>query len=1134
MIILIFIIQKKIKMKNMSIAFILLLFYCTNLFSLQVPDLNKVFNGKTDTLQKNGLSKLHYQPVDGGYQIVGSNNIFNRVLYGGHEYDYLPEKYFTIASDRLIVLGAITDWRKSPACLHAKCGTFMVGTAYTPGVIAPKHSGNVGDRYSEWFHDSEGTVATYKNGWMEYEISTYYQCFPRVTAKIEVLPINTENGFLVHLKVQTDQRVNFVMGFGGITDFIGSLMFPYFTARNFSSSDCIGNAVAIEDKTGIVSGFMGNSVKTTMQIGASFPVKIDIGDAKKIEYPSLFIKNDSTNIDAPMVRMQCEIKQGETLDGYVVVIRNASKSALGKYLNHPNPVEYLKNEIRKTRSAIEISTPDNMLDLTVHPSVLAVDASWHDKSFYHGGYDWHAPYLGWRTWYGPTVIGWHDRVKESFKTFANLQVAKTDKTEEVVYNGGACSILKNSYGYLPDMSDGRKTIFYNMQEVGVDMILHDMEWTGDLSYAEEVFNCISGVLDWEKRILDPDNDNLYQNWLNTWVSDAHSYNGGGCAQSSAYNYRANKVMANLASRLGRNSKLFLDRSKNIRNAVQKTLWIPEKGIMAEYIDVIGNKLLHPSPELATIYHSIEAEIVDPFQAYQMLLFTEDVLRNEKTKARGGRLVWSSNWYPQIYSSCGLYTAENIHLAWAYFKCGQIQKGNEILKGIVDAHFLSRYPGAVAHCMTPDGYSDGSFDFTDVSSMYLRLIVEGLFGLRFNLLDGEILVAPSFPSDWNSASLKVPDAALKYERKDQTEIFRFQCDIKAERIFSIPLHSTEIADVYINKNSAEYFIEPGIGSSKLIVKSNQVGLIELQVSYISNPIPKLVFPRYVSAGERVAFQVDRGLITEIKDPSVCLHGISQNKLSVNAEIGGIPGNHTVFIRVKDRKWDGWLAADMIIVKKTNEVKTTTGSGKSFIPVDISDNFNISLSEIHKLEYWNPRPKGYSFMADFNGRFGWDWNHAGYQKIVIDDNVLRSSGGEYFTENGIPFSTPEKGSNAACVSIWKNFPEELSFRLSGRGAELAVFFIGVTNPMQSRVENARFTVEYSDGTEERVALVNPDNFDDWLVAAVQQENETQYFSDYNHGIIQRISLNPSRDLKALKVRAIANEVIVGILGISIRKK
>ena len=46
------------------------------------------------------------------------------------------------------------------------------------------------------------------------------------------------------------------------------------------------------------------------------------------------------------------------------------------------------------------------------------------------------------------------------------------------------------------------------------------------------------------------------------------------------------------------------------------------------------------------------------------------------------------------------------------------------------------------------------------------------------------------------------------------------------------------------------------------------------------------------------------------------------------------------------------------------------------------------------------------------------------------------------------------------------------------------------------------------KKRCLLINPDNFDDWLVAAVQQENETQYFSDYNHGIIQRIPLNPSK--------------------------
>ncbi len=1089
------------------------------------------------TLQSNRSMKLHYQPVDDGYQIVGSNNIFNRALYGGHENDSLSEKYVTFVGDQPIVLGVITDWRKNVAGLQAKCGTFMAGVAFTPGVSIPvlKNPTKRGERYSQWFHKNEGTVATYKNGWMEYEINTFAQSFARVTAKIEVLPINTDDGFIVHVKATSDQRVIFVIGFGGVTDFLGRFEFPYVKERNFSPSDCVGNTVTVGKNRAFVSGFKGNSTETTMRIGSSFPVNVQIGDAKKIEYPGQFLRKDSANIEAPMVRMDCEIKQGETLDGYVVILRNASESALDKWLSHPDPVEYLKKEILKNRSIIKISTSDNMLDLSVPPNVLAMDASWHEKSFYHGTYAWHTPYMGWRNWYGPTVIGWHDRVKKSFKTFANLQVAKTGKPEEVVYNGGdQYSILRNSYGFLPDVNNGRNKMFYNMQEVGVDMILHNIEWTGDLSYAEKVFENISGVLDWEKRILDPDNDNLYQNWLNTWVSDAHSYNGGGCAQSSAYNYRTNKVMANLALKLNRNPEPFESRSNKIRKAVQNILWIPEKGIMAEYIDVIGNKLLHPSPELATIYLSIEAGIVDAFQAYQMLLFTENVLRNEKTKARNGRLVWSSEWYPQNYSSCGLYTAENIHLAWAYFMCSQSQKGYELLKGIVDAHFLSRMPGIVGHCFAPDGYSDGATDFTDINSMYLRLIVEGLFGIRFNLLDSKILVAPNFPLEWEHANLKVADASLEYQRKDQKEIFYFQSDAKANRIFSIPLRSSKIKDVYLNNHTVEYRIEPGIGSSKLIVESQQTGDIKLEINYASKPLSKLAYQRNVSSGQRIEFRIDRGLITEIKDPSRCLNGIKQSKMTINAEVNGIPGNHTVFIRIKDRDWDGWLAADIIIDKKPHVIKTTRGNGKSFRPVDISSYFNIHLNEIHKLEYWNPRPKGYSIMAKLNGRFGWDWNQAGSGKVVVDDSKLRSCGGEYVTDNGIRFLTPGKGHNAACISIWENFPDETSFRLSGKGKELAVFFIGVTNPMQSRVENARFTVEYSDGTEEKVSLINPVNFDDWLVAAVQQKNETQYFSDYNHGIIQRIPLDPFKELKALKVRAIANEVITGILGISIREK
>ena len=66
---------------------------------------------------------------------------------------------------------------------------------------------------------------------------------------------------------------------------------------------------------------------------------------------------------------------------------------------------------------------------------------------------------------------------------------------------------------------------------------------------------------------------------------------------------------------------------------------------------------------------------------------------------------------------------------------------------------------------------------------------------------------------------------------------------------------------------------------------------------------------------------------------------------------------------------------------------------------------------------------------------------------------------------------------------------------------------------------------------VSLVHPVNFDDWLNAAIQTQNETVYFSDYNHGMVQRIELDKEKELAKISIEAIANEVIVGIIGMSV---
>ncbi|MFH1904557.1 MAG: hypothetical protein ABIK53_03405 [bacterium] len=1089
--------------------------------------------------------KTRYAPVNNGYEIIGSQEIFNRTLYGGHANDNLSERYFTFAGDQPLIMGAITDWRKDKTGPQAKCGVFMLGVALTPGFyFQPRYSISGDDYSSQWLHKAEGTISTFCNGWMEYKVQPFSPWFSHVKAFVEVLPLTPEDGFLVHLRIKADQRVILCMGFGGITDFLGALEFPVVGERNFRVEDCRGNIVTCGTNRALVQGENGDSANSSMWIGTNLPMDVSIGDAKHVQdgkSPGAFLEEKNVPEDTPMVRMSCPITQGKTLDGVIVVIRNEKEKKLDYWLSKNDPVADLKHKIHRKQSAIEVHTPDTMLDLTIPPTVIALDASWHKNAFYHGATSYHSPYLGWRNSYGPTVIGWHDRAETCFRTHASRQVNEAEGPEEIWYDGnpqpkyrsGGTQYhwLENSTGFIPFLL-GEHTLKYNMQEVAIDMFLHHLEWTGDIAVAREMFDVVARVLDWEARILDPDKDGLYQNFLNTWISDSHSYNGGGCAQSSAYNFRANYLMGKIAKRLGRNHKAFVSRANKILKALQKTLWLPSKGIMAEYIDTVGKKLIHASPELATIYHSIESGAVDAFQAHQMLRFTETDLRNEQTLPRKGRLVWSSNWYPQSYSSCGLYTAENLHLAWAYFQNGWAEKGMEILKAIVDAYFMGGNPGMAAHCMTGTGHSEQSQDFADVSSMYLRVIVEGLFGVRFHLLDDRIEVAPNLPVDWDHASLKVKDISINYSRSGRNESLEVWCERPAARILKLPLRSTRVESVLLNGAPVKYRVESEINRCSIVVKTSQAGHLHLCITHGGKNPPVLELSQKVYKGDRIRIKITKGEILDYKDPSDAVSDVCVHNSILYAKVIGSIGAHTVFIHAKIGHWSAWLTADFLVARKP-KLKRIEPRGE-FHPINISKYFNISLTEIHSIRYLSPRPRGYSIGVSVNGRSAWDWNQVGRNTVVIKDTVFRQCKGTFRTPSGINFKTPPTGPNAACVSIWDNFPDEICIPISGQATELAIFFIGVTNPMQSRVENGRFKVKYTDGSLEETSLVNPVNFDDWLVAAIQQEDETVYFSDYNHGIVQRIVLDPIKKLQSFSVEAVANEVIIGILGLNLGVK
>ena len=59
------------------------------------------------------------------------------------------------------------------------------------------------------------------------------------------------------------------------------------------------------------------------------------------------------------------------------------------------------------------------------------------------------------------------------------------------------------------------------------------------------------------------------------------------------------------------------------------------------------------------------------------------------------------------------------------------------------------------------------------------------------------------------------------------------------------------------------------------------------------------------------------------------------------------------------------------------------------------------------------------------------------------------------------------------------------------------------------------------------------DDWLTSALTTDAECFYFSDFNHATVQRIRIDADKELESVKIEAVANDVIIGVAGISISR-
>ncbi|MBQ5620775.1 MAG: DUF4450 domain-containing protein, partial [Alistipes sp.] len=199
---------------------------------------------------------------------------------------------------------------------------------------------------------------------------------------------------------------------------------------------------------------------------------------------------------------------------------------------------------------------------------------------------------------------------------------------------------------------------------------------------------------------------------------------------------------------------------------------------------------------------------------------------------------------------------------------------------------------------------------------------------------------------------------------------------------------------------------------------------------------------------------------------------------------------------------------------------------------------------------------------------DWCHP-QAMVEIDDTGLRSILREQKIDNRtgeilcneIPFRLAHTGTNVLYTSLWDNYPTEAEVVLKGQGRKLLLMMAGSTNHMQSHIENGRLTVRYTDGSTSTLDLVNPDNW-----ASIEQVGINDGYS-YRAPALWRLSLqngklsrtldkdlgieginrmipggaatlvemeiNPAKELQSLHLETLSNDVVIGLMGVTIEE-
>lgn len=668
-------------------------------------------------------------------------------------------------------------------------------------------------------------------------------------------------------------------------------------------------------------------------------------------------------------------------------------------------------------------------------------------------------------------------------------------------------------------------------------------------------------LKWMEDCFDPDGDGLYESYINTWPTDAQWYNGGGTAEETSYAYRGHRAALDMALAAHDNvsanhHRMMLQR---IKDGFFNRLWLKDVGYSGAYREQGGLQRVHTNPWLYSIFLPIDARLTTSTQNIESLYYPEWALQNDAIH-HDGRAVWTSNWTPGIWSVRELWPGDNYHLALSYFQSGLPDDGWEILKGnFMRTGFYQTVPGNL-------GAQQGGIDFGDCVHPFVRTLVSGLFGYQPDYPNDKVLFAPSFPTDWKQAHIKVSDYSLDFKASANAITYDVSLSKEAHVELQIPIQCEKVLSVLLNGKSVPYQILPMPGRSMLVVQSSgRMQQLLLQIKY-QTALPYYKPMRLTLSVKSVQkIVIPQCRILSVQDSQEVLQNIKVKGNQLECQIGDKTGFHTVIAKVKAGTCEQWRILRLKVEDKEEQAREDTLNMKecnmrsfAWAPIDISNDYNADVCKIFQQQYLSPRPHTVSVRIGSNGYSPWAftfWNSKvpvialnKVKQYVVDDKLKSPQGVVYSWK-------ANQDKNIMFTSLWDNYPHEATIAMNHQKGKCISFLVcGSTNVMQCDIANAEIVISYDNGTTDTLKLIPPYNY--WNLSPIDsqatapgQASRTYYTSDIDkfclHGcspltielgsncramVLNRL-LKSDTGISKVTLRCLSQEVVVGLMGISV---